>query len=58
MVLLVTAAYVWWPALRIRVGFLRWDWTVGVLRIAPYAVISVAAIVGAVFLALNLPKMV
>jgi hypothetical protein len=56
--LLVIAAYVWWPALRARVGFLRSGWTVAVLRIAPYAVISVAAIVGAVFLALNLPKMV
>ena len=55
---LVIAAYVWWPALRIRVGFLRWDWTVGVQRIAPYAAISVAAIVGAVFLALNVVKMV
>jgi len=57
-VLLLIPVYIWWPALRIRVGFLRSDWTVGVLRIAPYAVISVAAIVGAVFLALNLPKIV
>jgi hypothetical protein len=52
------AAYIWWPALRGRVGFLRWDWTVGVLRIAPYAAIAVAAIVGAAFLALNVVKMV
>jgi HAMP domain-containing protein len=55
---MVIAAYVWWPALRARLGFLRSGWTVGVLRIAPYAVISIVAIVGAVFLALNLPKMV
>lgn len=56
--LLVLAAYIWWPALRNRVGFLRIGAVGGVQRIAPYAVISVVAIIGAVFLALNIVKIV
>ncbi len=58
VVLPVMAAYIWWPILRPRVGFLRSGRIGGVRQIASYAVISVVAIVGAVFLALNIAKIV
>ena len=54
----VLAGYLWWPALRSRIGFLRTEAVGRAQRIAPYAAIYLAAIVGAVFLTLNIVKIV